>query len=289
MGVEYGLSVDGINYFSDLLEDTTSDSPSKPDWMEFGKQIGKLTGHYEILDFMSGITGMQKFLMRPKWPIGGMYFDGIMRTEHTSRVRPTTYPVQTGVTMTDHAIIEPAELTIEVMMTDSPVGPAFSGGLAVAVGETTGGILGSIFSGIGLADIALSNMGLQGIYPSNFGDLPCTPSMTLPGGEGRSVAAWKNLRSLLISRVPITVETRLGTYNNMLIEELSAPDDVKTLHALRCTIRMREVLSSEVAETQTSVRKSATAEASASGQVPGDTGEGVQKTAAQKIKEAAGL
>ena len=289
MAVEHGLSVDGINYFSDLIADTTSDSPQKPDWMEFGKQIGKLTGHYEILDFMSGITGMQKFLMRPKWPIGGMYFDGIMRTEHTSRLRPTTYPVQTGVTMTDHAIIEPAELTIEVMMTDSPAGTALAGGLAVAVGETTGGILGSIFSGIGLADIAKSNMGIQGIYPSNFGDLPCTPSITLPGGEGRSIEAWKNLRSLLISRVPITVETRLGTYNNMLIEELSAPDDVKTLHALRCTIRMREIIFAEVAETQTSTRKSATAEASASGQVPGDTSDGMQKTGAKAIKDAVGL
>lgn len=289
MGVEHGLSVDCINYFSDLLEDAANGTPTKPDWMEFGKQLGKLTGHYEILDFVSGITGMQKFLMRPKWPIGGMYFDGIMRTEHTSRVRPTTYPVQTGVTMTDHAIIEPAELTIEVMMTDSPAGGASVGGLAVAVGETTGGILGSIFSGIGLADIAMSNMGIQGIYPSNFGDLPCTPSMTLPGGEGRSIEAWKNLRSLLISRVPITVETRLGTYNNMLIEELSAPDDVKTLNALRCTIRMKEILFAEVAETKTSLRKSATAEASASGQVPGDTSDDMQKTAAKRIEDAAGL
>ena len=75
----------------------------------------------------------------------------------------------------------------------------------------------------------------------------------------------------------------------MLIEELSAPDDVKTLHALRCTIRMREIIFAEVAETQTSTRKSATAEASASGQVPGDTSDGMQKTGAKAIKDAVGL
>lgn len=287
MGIQKGLSVDGINYFEDLIKETTQGTV-KPDWMEFGKQVGKLTGHYEILDFMSGVSGMDQFLLRPKWPIGGMYFDGIIRTEHTSRVRPTTYPVQTGVTMTDHAIIEPAELTIEVMMTDSPAGVGTAGQLATAIGETTGGILGSVFQGLGMADIIKANMGIKDIYSSNFGDLPCTPSITLSNGEGRSVEAWKNLRALLVSRVPVTVETRLGTYNNMLLEELSAPDDVKTLHALRCTIRMREIFFAEVATTKTSVRKSATAEASSSGQVAGDTGSGVQKTAAKKLEEAVG-
>ncbi|WP_371374911.1 phage baseplate protein [Sporomusa aerivorans] len=83
------------------------------------QQITKLTGKYELVNMVSGIANLDTFLFRtPKWPIGGVYFDGIMRTEHVSRVRPTQYPVQTGVTMTDHAIIEPAELTIEVMMSD---------------------------------------------------------------------------------------------------------------------------------------------------------------------------
>ena len=115
MGVKRGLSVDGIIYFSDLLE-----SKKEPDWMEFGVQIGKLSGHYEIIDFLTGYKNMDQFLFRtPKWPIGGMYFDGIMRTEHVSRIRPTEYPVQTGATMTDHALVEPAEVTIEIMMTDA--------------------------------------------------------------------------------------------------------------------------------------------------------------------------
>ena len=120
-----GLSVDGVNYFSDLVS-----TQKKPDWMDFGAQIAKLSGDYRILDFVTGFEGLQKFAFRtPKWPIGGMYFDGIMRTEHVSRVRPTQYPVQTGVTMTDHAIVEPAELTIDVMMTDTATDNLASGNM----------------------------------------------------------------------------------------------------------------------------------------------------------------
>ena len=56
--------------------------------MKVGVEIGKMTGHYEIVNFLSGYKDMEQFLFRvPKWPIGGMYFDGIMRTEHISRVR----------------------------------------------------------------------------------------------------------------------------------------------------------------------------------------------------------
>ena len=73
MGVKHGLSVDGISYFASVIK-----NKKVPDWMQMGQQIGKLTGHYEILNFLTGYKNMDKFLFTvPKWPIGGMYFDGI--------------------------------------------------------------------------------------------------------------------------------------------------------------------------------------------------------------------
>ena len=81
-----------------------------------------------------------------------------------------------------------------------------------------------------------------------------------------------------IARTPITVETRLQTYSNMLIEELSAPDDVKTLNALRCTVRLREVFMAKAAETQVSARKAATEKSSNSGQQPVQTSESNKTT-----------
>lgn len=275
MGVKHGLSVDGINYFAEVIK-----NKKVPDWMQMGQQVGKMTGHYEILNFLTGYKNMDQFLFHvPKWPIGGIYFDGIMRTEHTSRIRPTQYPVQTGVTMTDHAIIEPADVTIEIFMTDA----ARSSFLQMPMNP----VPGTILSLLGMSQgIFASNRLLMQLY-SNFGDLPCTPPMTSLAGDGRSAAMWKSLRSMQLARVPITVETRLQTYHNMLIEELSAPDDVKTLHALSCTVRLKEIIFANVAETEISTRASASASDTTSGQTPVQTGDDTNKTAARALGDTA--
>lgn len=292
MGVKKGLSIDGINYFADLIS-----GKQKPDWMKIGAEVGKLTGHYEIADFLSGYKNMEQFLFStPQWPIGGMHFDGIMRSEHISRIRPTNYPVQTGVTMTDHAIIEPAEITIEIMMTDTTaesymnLPPAIGGVLQKAASIP---ILGGMIQDavMPVVDTFLQSAPIvKKIYDwySNFRGLPKMPDILTQPGENRSIAAWKSLRAMQLSRVPITVETRLQTYNNMLIEELSAPDDVNTLHALRCTVRLREIIFASVAETAVSTRASASAAESSSGQVPVQTGDDVNKTAARAILDAGG-
>ncbi|MDQ0202473.1 phage baseplate protein [Pectinatus haikarae] len=254
-----GLSVDGINYFQDILS-----GAKKPGWMDFSQQIAKLTGNYTLLNFATGYTNLTNFLFRiPKWPIGGMYFDGIMRTEHLSRIRPTQYPVQTGVVMTDHAVIEPAELTIEIMMTDAATDNFVS----------TDPILEMIYQ-------ELQTMKMY----SNI--LTCKPDSVTTFGNGRAARTWLSLKAMQQSRVPIVVETRLQTYNNMLIEELSAPDDYKTLNALRCTVRLREIIFTEVAETKTSARAAATSNSS-TGQAPAQV-QGVNTTAAKAIANKIG-
>lgn len=230
-----GLSIDGINYFSDVIKNN-----KVPDWMEFSRQIAKLTGNYTVLNYATGLTGLSNFLFKtPKWPIGGIAFDGILRTEHLSRIRTTQYPVQTGVEMTDHAIIEPCEITIEIMMTDASTTNYVS----------TDPILNLMYQSVQLLKM-YSNI------------LPQAPNLITQYGNGRSVGAWLTLKIMQQSRVPIDVETRLQTYHNMLIEELSAPDDYKTLNALRCTVRLREIIFANVAETQTSARAAATTNSS---------------------------
>lgn len=254
MGIKgKGLTVDGYNYFSNVLS-----GKQKPTWMDFSKQIAKLTGSYDLLNMVTGLSNLDTFLFRtPKWPIGGFYFDGIMRTEHTSRVRATQYPIQTGVTMTDHAIIEPAELTIEIMMSDSHT-----------------------------LSFVSDNPILDSFYQAMQSILNYSNYMTMntdtSKGEGRSINAWSILKGMQLSRLPITVETRLQTYNNMIIEELSSPDDVKTLNALKATVRMREIIVSEVAEVQVSAR-AANTQQSSDGQVPATTD--INKTALRSIED----
>lgn len=61
------------------------------------------------------------------------------------------------------------------------------------------------------------------------------------GGKGRSVAAFKALQQLQASGVPFSVTTRLCAYQNMLIANLSAPDDFTTMNALKATVTLQEV------------------------------------------------
>ncbi|SFE43349.1 hypothetical protein SAMN04487969_102496 [Paenibacillus algorifonticola] len=81
------------------------------------------------------------------------------------------------------------------------------------------------------------------------------------GGYSRSVQAFKVLKALQASRVPIQVHTRLGTYQNMLIEVISAPDDYKTMFGLRCTVTMRELLVAQVKTVKISARPTVTSDA----------------------------
>lgn len=58
-------------------------------------------------------------LMYIKTNIGGFFFDAIIREEHTSTLKMTEHPVQTGANIVDHAYMEPAQLTIEIGMSDA--------------------------------------------------------------------------------------------------------------------------------------------------------------------------
>lgn len=94
---------------------------------------------------------------------------------------------------------------------------------------------------IGMSDVAKS------FVPGQF-----------TGGYSRSVQAFKVLKDLQAIRVPIQVHTRLGLYQNMLIEVLSAPDDYTTSSSLRCTVTFREILVAKVSTLKISARPQVT-------------------------------
>ena len=220
-----GLAVDGVKNLAMFLD---PNNKKKPGWLYFAPLVSKLIDNYDILNLAVGITSLDKFLFKvPSWPIGGIYFDGIIQTTHSSKVRATQHPVQFGATLTDHAIIDPATLSIDIMMSDSHT---------------------EYFSS--------NNAFLDIIYESyKIFKYPPIKTMSLqPQGAGRSVNVWSILKAMQLARVPIVIETKLARYENMIIEELSSVDNVKTLHALKCTVKLREVIFAQVTETQEPAR-----------------------------------
>ena len=51
--------------------------------------------------------------------VAGYFFDAFLRVDHTTKLNITQHPVETGANITDHAFIEPAELVIEIGMSDT--------------------------------------------------------------------------------------------------------------------------------------------------------------------------
>ncbi len=79
----------------------------------------------------------------------------------------------------------------------------------------------------------------------------------IPGqfqGDSRSINAYRKIVELQDNRLPITVATKLGTYNNMLVETITTTEDEKTIFGLRATITLREVFVVNVQTVKISAR-----------------------------------
>ena len=47
-----------------------------------------------------------------------LVFDGVMRVSHSQHARATEHPIQDGANYSDHIVLEPAHLTLDILMTD---------------------------------------------------------------------------------------------------------------------------------------------------------------------------
>ena len=59
--------------------------------------------------------------------------------------------------------------------------------------------------------------------------------------SSRSVSAYDVLQRIQEARVPISINTRLAVYHNMLIENMTTPDDYLTQNGLKATVFFREI------------------------------------------------
>jgi hypothetical protein len=107
---------------------------------------------------------------------------------------------------------------------------------------------------IGMSDV------MQDISDSRFAKFT--------GDNSRSVNAYQILKQLQSQRIPIQFVTRLWTYNNMLIENIVAPDDDKTTYGLRATITLKEIFVANVETVKVSERPHKSVETNEGDQKP---------------------
>jgi hypothetical protein len=56
-----------------------------------------------------------------KVKIGGLVFDAILKTDHNSKLTATSHPIESGANISDHAFVEPSEVSIELAVSDSEI------------------------------------------------------------------------------------------------------------------------------------------------------------------------
>lgn len=76
--------------------------------------------------------------------------------------------------------------------------------------------------------------------------------------SSRSVAAYMVLDELMRQRIPMQVVTRLKVYSNMIITDISVPDDYLTLFGLKATVSFREIIVAVVKTVKISARPQTT-------------------------------
>ncbi len=66
-------------------------------------------------------------------------------------------------------------------------------------------------------------------------------------GTGASARAYQQFLTIMAERDLVTVVTRLGAYQDMLLTAISVPDDYTTMNSLRCTLTFTEIRVATVA------------------------------------------
>lgn len=147
---------------------------------------------------------LENLFIRTNRSIAGIKLDAVISESYTNKVRITRNPVELGAEITDHSIIEPKRIVIIADVTDTPFGLASIG----AIVDTVTGLFGTTNS---------SNV-------------------------TRSTAAYLDLVAIQEKREPISVQTKLKNYTNLLITEISTVKDKDTARIVNLIITLDELL-----------------------------------------------
>lgn len=180
----------------------------------FGTQKGTAIKVSKTLGALGTVLGVPQTLT----------IDAALKITHDSEANPTEHPVEEGSKISDHIQVETPTVTIEGIITDSPLGL-----LSIAAGALTSGARAVALKqagGLGAAAGALVG--------GSIGSLLNTSSNKVRD-------SYLLLRELQIQRVTFTLITSLQTYSNMVLQKLSVPQEPEWGNALKFTITLKQI------------------------------------------------
>lgn len=157
----------------------------------------------------------QDVLLSPQRGFGKFIPQVVVKESHLDNLTITRHPIETGAPISDHAYMEPAELTIHCGW--APSAPALPGPLGALVPVSQGLIAG-------VAQL--------------FGE-----------GGGYLETLYEEMLKLQAEREPITVTTGKRSYENMLIESIAVDTDERSENILMVALTFKQVI---IVRTETS-------------------------------------
>lgn len=77
---------------------------------------------------------------------------------------------------------------------------------------------------------------------------------TWSGSDSKSVAAYQTMLALQFSRIPLSITTKLRTYQNMVIEALTPQETLKTFTGLRMRVEFGQIFLANISQPTVSAR-----------------------------------
>lgn len=147
--------------------------------------------------------------------------DASIEETHKRRSPATKFPVENGMVVSDHILVEPFSLEITGMISDNPIGS-----LSGLVTEVATSLAAKLVPPASLTAIA----GAVGLVSA------------LAGSSSPSAAAYAQILMLQQNGQPFDVLTSLYRYPNMWITDLSVPRNAGTGNALLFTVTLEQLL-----------------------------------------------
>ena len=189
------------------------------------------------------------FGSRPKATIapsangGGLVVDASINEIHEMSSQLSSNEVEDGTNLTDNVRLQPIKLTMEGVVTKTPLslfGSAFTSGLAFAT-AATGASAGAIAASAAFVGSALGGAPSIGSLLSDGGSggSGSVSSLVLNSRDPKDV--WKFLTELRDLRTPFSIATGLKEYANMIIISISATRNAQVGEALKFNLVAQQV------------------------------------------------
>jgi len=154
--------------------------------------------------------------------------DASLSESHTRDSQVTRNPIEDGSTVSDHVMLNPIKLTIEGLISDSPVSIIQS-----AVGT-------AVSSASQLANSAIGGLG-GAVAGNSVGGALGSLAGLLTGTPRDPKDAFNELENIWKKRRPIKIITALKKYENMILTNLNVPRNAQIGKSLRFSATLEEI------------------------------------------------